>query len=181
MLGVNKLLAFLRRSVGLRDDAASATGSLHAKVADLATTKHNALTASINTRQKPRGPAGAFGTFSTAEVTYQTALNITGIGTLRALKARKASAGPEGQTAVKITIDGHVVADGRTPSVTATTDFFPVEFMFVTDGTTTTGWATLANGGRPIVNLDFKTSLKIEVMRLTGGDGASVMWYYEIE
>ena len=33
MLGINKLLAFLRRSVGLRDDAASATGSLHAKVA----------------------------------------------------------------------------------------------------------------------------------------------------
>ena len=39
MLGINKLLAFLRRSVGLRDDAASATGSLHAKVADIATNK----------------------------------------------------------------------------------------------------------------------------------------------
>ena len=31
MLGINKLLAFLRRQVGLRTDAASATGSLHAK------------------------------------------------------------------------------------------------------------------------------------------------------
>ena len=35
MLGINKLLAFLRRQVGLRDDAASATGSLHAKVTDV--------------------------------------------------------------------------------------------------------------------------------------------------
>ena len=34
MLGINKLLAFLRRQVGLRTDAASATGSLHAKVAE---------------------------------------------------------------------------------------------------------------------------------------------------
>ena len=34
MLGVNKLLAFLRHSVGLRGDAASATGSLHAKIAE---------------------------------------------------------------------------------------------------------------------------------------------------
>ena len=34
MLGINKLLAFLRRQVGLRTDAASATGSLHAKIAE---------------------------------------------------------------------------------------------------------------------------------------------------
>ena len=32
MLGVNKLLAFLRRQVGLRTDTASATGSLHGKL-----------------------------------------------------------------------------------------------------------------------------------------------------
>ena len=34
MLGINKLLAFLRRQVGLRTDAAAAAGSLHAKVAE---------------------------------------------------------------------------------------------------------------------------------------------------
>ena len=32
MLGINKLLAFLRRQMGLRTDAASATGSAHAKL-----------------------------------------------------------------------------------------------------------------------------------------------------
>ena len=35
MLGINKLLAFLRRSVGLRDDAASATGSALARLAQI--------------------------------------------------------------------------------------------------------------------------------------------------
>ena len=39
MLGINKLLAFLRRQVGLRTDAASATGSLHAKIKDIADNK----------------------------------------------------------------------------------------------------------------------------------------------
>lgn len=35
MLGINKILAFVRRQVGLRTDTASATGSLHAKVKQL--------------------------------------------------------------------------------------------------------------------------------------------------
>ena len=50
MLGINKLLAFLRRSVGLRDDAASATGSLHAKTKDV----KDSITAQIGTSAHTR-------------------------------------------------------------------------------------------------------------------------------
>ena len=50
MLGINKLLAFLRRSVGLRTDAASATGSLHAKTKDV----KDSITAQIGTSAHTR-------------------------------------------------------------------------------------------------------------------------------
>ena len=51
MLGINKLLAFLRRQVGLRTDPASATGSLHGKLKDIADNKlQTAIGTSAHTR-----------------------------------------------------------------------------------------------------------------------------------
>ena len=178
MFGIMEaMLSFLRRQVGLRSDVADGAGSLHAKIVY---TKEQIET-SVETRQKPRGPAGAFGVFSTTLSSYQTVLDITGVGILRALQARQASSGPSAQVGVKITVDGYVVSDCISPSATATNLYYPApDFLFNKTGETA-GLATVANGGCALLGLNFKDSLKIEVKKATSGDAASVYWFYETE
>ena len=73
MLGINKLLAFLRRSVGLRDDAASATGSLHAKTKDV----KDSITAQIGTSAHTRASNTVMGWLNSPIKSIQRGVTIT--------------------------------------------------------------------------------------------------------
>jgi len=159
-------------TVGAPEDTASATGSLHAKVADV----KDQLDVLPSTRQAPRGVQGAAGSFYTGNNSaYQTALNITGKGKLVGLKL--------GDTAsdhgfVKVTVDGTVISSGR--GYNSGPHYPTPEWMFVTDGTTLI-YDTIANGGTPInAAISFKTSLKIE-LKVFAGIGVYVYWQYELE
>ena len=168
MLGINKILGFVRRQVGLRTDTASATGSLHAKTAD--------VKESIEALKKPIDFANLIsGTFSTMQKEYQTALNISGNGKLVLMTASKASAGPSGSLGIRITIDGVVVSDAYSTSVTTTTLFYPTGGLL----TAGLGWST-GTDGPLVLDLDFKQSLKIELKMIGSGDAATVSWKYNL-
>lgn len=170
------MLSFLRRQVGLRTDTASATGSLHAKTADV----KESLGAAIEALKKPIDFANLIsGTFSTTQTEYQTALNISGNGKLVLMTASKASAGPSGSLGIRITIDGVVVSDAISSGVTTTTLFYPSgALLYITDSAKV-GWTT-ATDGPLTLDLDFKESLKIELKIISLGDAASVSWKYNL-
>ena len=181
MLGINKLLAFLRRQVGLRTDAASATGSLHGKVKHLNDTTVPAVTtsvnANVNTRTAPRGVAGVPGSFTTTQTTYQTALNITGTrGKLIALSIH--STGSPVTVQLQLTVDGFVIGTNMTSEGATPNDqiFYPTQLLLGQNP----AFQSLANGGRPQVDLHFKSSLKLAI-RSTDGQTVIVRWLYETE
>lgn len=100
---LDAIYAYLSRMVGNRTDAASSTGSLHAKVADL----KSYVTTQIATVQKPRSlqPGGSY-TNNSGTTSYQTVLNITGRGRLW---KHTLTNGPSGTVTLRITVDGQVV------------------------------------------------------------------------
>ena len=154
MLGINKLLAFLRRSVGLRDDAASATGSLHAKLTDFRNYYTNAraplidyLDAAITTRAPhPSQLTTTFHTANSTSTTYLTVVDTTGNGYCSIVAI---SLG-EAETGLKITIDGTVVGSDV---------------------------IVCGAGQSASILLPFKNSVKVEVRRLSGtGTAACRCW-----
>ncbi len=102
MLGINKILAYVRRQVGLRTDAADATGSALARL------KHITDSA-IPSVQNPRG---------LQKITYvkqgeslntfvdTTVLNLTGRGVLRQISILNNSGFAGGLTYCEIIVDG---------------------------------------------------------------------------
>lgn len=162
--------SYLSRMVGNRTDAADPAGSLHGKVADLATNKKQDIINAVNTRQSPRGPVTARGSFSSSNgAVWETALNITGKGKLVAL-------GAYGSTtqalSIKVTVDGYLF-DFASPAVADT--FFPAPVYVKTS---TDALNTAANGGRPdMFQIEFKSSLKIEVY-YPAANNHSVYWIY---
>lgn len=158
--------------VGTKEDVASATGSLHAKIAE--------LRAYINTElakvQKPRGVHGASGYFATSESSFQTALNVTGRGKLTALRCRTNS---NAGAYIKITIDGTAVGFGNV-EVSGATWWYPTKvFPFTTSNNSSD--MNFSADGDSRVELSYKTSLKIEISAMQAGKAVSVGWQYEHE
>ena len=148
------LLNFFRQQTGLKTDAASSSGSVHAKLKYLNDTTVPAVTtnvnAVVNTRQKPRGLVKGSG--STASTSYVAVLNITAKGSLN--YATIDNSGSAATTYMKITIDGTMVLE---TSEEGTTEHFITPY----------GDSATAPGA---LNWEFKTSLKIEC-RVSSGTG----------
>lgn len=154
------LLSFLRRQVGLRTDVASATGSLHAKVKDVK-----------DSVQSPRGPAGAAGSFMTTSTNFVTVLDITGKGRLVGLLLYQTSVN---NPAVVVTVDGDVLANGES-SLDAEGFSYPSKDFYLYAGMFT------ATGETRNAEINFKTSLKLQLKTKTIGDQAMLCWLYELE
>lgn len=164
MFGIMEaLLSFIRRQVGLRTDVDSSTGSLHAKVGYIKT-----YLAGI----KKKGFIKT--SFSSSSTSYQTALNVSGSGKLDILSlTASATANPT----VKITIDGNVICDIATGTISSGTYKLPgVGFPFLSTAALNWNYVELATAATCYVPftplcLEFKSSLKIEVK----GDNANTI------
>jgi hypothetical protein len=172
MFGLSEaMLGFIRRQIGLRTDAASATGSVHAKLGDLRSYLYNAIDSFVSTRQKPRGVvAGSKGLFGGGSgSTWVTALNVTGKGKLLGL-------GFQGQYSsgydVRITVDGYVVFSG---GVKGNTHSFPTKYFYVNPYN---GEQTDVSGSPQYAEIEFKSSLKIE---MKGTSDFGTYWLYVLE
>jgi hypothetical protein len=158
------MLSFLRRQVGLRTDAASATGSLHAKIAYLKDT-------TIPGRQAPRGPAGAFGSFSTSQPSYQTALNVSGRGSLIGLVLTGQNDMLE-HAYVKLTVDGYALAESHGPDA-GNIAYPELNYLFG-------GLNFSASGDPRNAEIEFKSSLKIELKNVNHNT-CTIKWLYTVE
>lgn len=167
-------LDIVNTNIGSKTDTASATGSLHAKVKDLKDNGSPAI-------QKPRGAAGTPGSCSNTGTSYNTALNITGKGKLKALAIYRAG-GSTSVIKLRLTIDGVVVAEGCTPNIT-NTYYYPLPLFLLTNAAATQAWDTAANDGKANnAEISFKSSLKIEICAPTGTSSyGTVYWQYEKE
>ena len=164
-----KILSLVNEALtrlGKKTDAASATGSVHAKIAHIVGTV-------IPTLQKPRGLHGAPGSFTTALTTYQTALSITGRGRLVYLAAATAS---NSTGDIQIEIDGTLVALASIGTTSGDLWYPDKQFPFSVRVLT----ATFASTGDPHLDMSFKESLVIYIKADMGG-GAYVYWQYENE
>ena len=133
--------------------------------------------------QKPRGPAGAVGSFSTSELTYQTALNVTGKGCLKQVQLMRSGGGSNTrQVYIKITVDGVVVVSAGFSSAAVTIGHPHASFIFNGNTDALSGLTVSSAVPASLLILDFKTSLKIETQVGPSSDLlATVSWYYEIE
>jgi hypothetical protein len=159
------IIGWLQYHLGLRTDAASASGSLHAKIGEVRTYLYNA----INARQKPRGNlvVGSFGDIRSTGLV--TVLNIAGRGELLSVWAYMAT---HSSGSIKITIDGTVLATGSNPYYDDSFYLYPVNLFgkYVTDAADSA------------VNIPFKSSLKIECALLQGSwNWFNVHWAYVLE
>lgn len=169
---LSALIGWLGYHLGLRTDAASATGSLHAKI-------ENIVTNLIPTLQKPRAVHGVYGSlFNGVDTSYTTALNVSGKGKLTRLSAVTDALSP---AYVKITVDGTIVAWGRA-TASSGAYHYPTSFMFfqvIEDDKLI--FDTVANGGNAInAEISYKSSLKIETKPDTNGH-IQLYWQYEHE
>ena len=168
MLGIKKLLAFLRRQVGLRTDAASATGSLHAKIKNI-----NDNTIPNTVRQKPRGPAGAYGSLTSGTVAWVTALNVPGKGRLVLLGRNQTNAL---KSRVRVTVDGFVLATSGVSYDGPAGDSFPPHDYYLASPR----MVAIAEGvSARNAEINFKTSLRLEIYSDLGS--TTLNWLYEIE
>lgn len=157
---IGSLIGWIAYHLGLRTDAASASGSLHAKVKYLNDTTVPAVTTSVNanvaTRQKPRGTA-AYGTFSTTSTAYVTAKSVSGTG--KFLGCRFYGTGGTPYPAYcRITIDGVQIGEVSTDSAS---------------------WVQFSLAGATAFS--FKTSLLIEIRTGNVSFTTYVDWIYEVE
>ena len=152
MFGFNEaMLSFLRRQVGLRTDAASASGSLHGKVTELRNYLVNTIQSYLANTIYPRTDA------FNAKNSYiaQERFTYTGSGTRELIDVSGSgyftglSAMTTGSIRIRITIDGMTKLDGITNSVDFVSSNFPVNQL-------------------PAF-LRFKTSLKIEAAFVNTG------------
>jgi hypothetical protein len=171
-------------NVGSNADAASVTGSLHAKIKELRTFL-NTLIASV---QKPRGIIA--GNYTASTTSYVTALSVTGKGTLRHLFAYKTTSNTY-QSNVKVIADGVTVGWGQLIMGDADVVACPAPAFWAgiseDDGNTYTNFDTDFSGTEilfpyALPNITFKTSLQIQMKkRSTSYNGSPVYWIYEKE
>ena len=163
------LLGFLRKQIGLRTDVASATGTLHAKVADVKAQ----IDVLPSTRQAPRGVVTASrGSFSTASATLTTALDISGKGKLMKL-GFFVNNGQSGT--IQITVDGILVLSHISNSNAG--QLYPVHTVYLSSAATGLMALETAGGDANYAEIEFNTSLKIAIAS-QGTTFHRVDWFY---
>lgn len=172
-------MSFIRRQVGLRTDAASASGSLHAKAGALKTTINTQCDVKTSTRQAPRGLVGAAGYVSVNDhVAYTTVLNITGRGRLLYLGVYPAI---DKTIIVRVSVDGHLAGAGRIAGPSPTGMFCPTgDFVLRPDEGDVRFVKADDRIAVPLL-IPFVSSLKIEAKVPISGHFGSVYWLYEKE
>lgn len=91
------LISFIRRQVGLRNDTASSTGSLHAKITNIA--DKNIITNGSAVKSVQRGTANLVGTGYTSPATYyEVEVTISSVNLSKAVLIFSNNASPD-QTA----------------------------------------------------------------------------------
>ena len=158
---IEALLSFMRRQVGLRTDTADPAGSLHAKVKYLNDTQlisvRDNINSNVNSRQKPRTPLS--GSFNTNSATYVTALSVSGKGRLVRIRIR--SSNSDGNAYCVVRLDGK-------------------SFSFRTTSTSFVEFNPFGTSGGPF-DLNFNSSLQIQIKNQTGTYYTYVRYVYEIE
>lgn len=159
------LLSFFRRQVGLRTDAASATGSVHAKVTDVKDT--------LATIQRPR-TSQEIGLFSgnSLDANYVQAGLITGRGMLMELQFYNSSSSVFGGN-LRVTVDDTVVYT-LPVNISGETTEYPNSGFYFGGNVSTTGNSYNAM-------LSFKSSLKLEVNRTSEYGNFQIKWRTELE
>jgi hypothetical protein len=171
MFGFDVILAYIRKQIGQRTDPANASGSLHAKVAEL----KNYVNEQLALVQHPRGSAK--GSFATHSASMVTALNLSGKGRLLALKLN-ANTNTAAVATVKITVDGEVIAQAWSAAATLANQYLIADWMW---GTTTIFAAAAAGSVVPKnAEISFNESLKLE-LQSDGNVYWTISWFYEIE
>ncbi len=161
---ISAIIGWLQYHLGLRTDAASSSGSLHGKMAEL---RANYLPTELPKLQKPRGYGGV-GFYRTTSTTPVTALNISGRGALQGIYVHSSSSA---QVFLKITIDGEQFVHTASP--------WPGAAGFYTLKVGTYPF-DLGAAVSPFLTINFKSSLKIEIY-VKATTTATVYWYYELE
>ena len=168
-------MSFIRRQVGLRSDAASAGGSLHAKVAELRSYFENEL----RKYQKPRKSIKASYT-ADAGSAYVTAFNISGRGRLTHFRIMITST--NASPIFRIVIDGEEVIKGQGKSGVASKYQYPTSgFLWTNDEATRIVDDTVSGMINMIPGLSFKSSLLIQTKGSTASGMIVVNIIYEIE
>jgi hypothetical protein len=174
---VKTVIDTVNTNVGSNANAASATGSVHAKLKELRTY----ITNQINTSQKPRR-AIISGSYAAKNLNPGvTALNITGKGKLNALEISFYHQA-ETYAYMRITVDG--VSLGMFETRRDTSGFFyPSPGFFFNSGDEC--FSTVYNGGSQGNlggGISFTSSLKIEVWGWKDATSNYVFkWQYELE
>ncbi len=166
MFGIMEaLLGFIRRQVGLRTDAASASGSVHAKVTDVKDT--------LATIQKPRtsNEIGSFNSGSLGTDYVQVGL-ITGRGMLMELQFYNSSGSVFGGN-LRVTVDDTVVYTLPVNIAGETTEYPNSGFYF--------GGGVSATGNSYNAMLSFKSSLKLEANKTSEYGNFQIKWRTELE
>lgn len=118
------LINYFRQQVGLKADAASATGSVHAKLA-FVDALIDTLTSLVSTNipyLKSARPK-YIGAISNTEGNWTTIASITGAGYLTGVLAGWKAVGQHGNLYVEITIDGTAIITGTDAPVAITETF----------------------------------------------------------
>lgn len=123
MLGINKLLGFLARQVGLRTDTASTTGSLHAKVGAVSAKVVDGIrlrSAVASNTSKLLITADMSSTATVAEMKRAVFVNISGQIRVK-FKLSRWGAGGAPTAYAEIRVDGIIVKTENTTSTTYVT------------------------------------------------------------
>lgn len=193
------IIGWLQYHLGLRTDAASASGSLHAKMGDIKNTIASQIATVLGTVQKPR--ALAIGSYSIpAGYGQYTVLNVSGKGKLNGLRIYGQS-DYEPCFGVSIYIDGVLMSsttiDNYSGNFFPGPDFFWPMSYYTGSGSSRrnlSGWVVAREVSSssnytdyPYVNqfigylgIPFKTSLRINVHK-EGNNPDTIYWAYEYE
>ena len=182
MFGLGEaLLSFIRRQVGLRTDAASSTGSLHAKIVEM----RAYLGGKVQKVQRPRSIKRIEWTTSSTELT--NVLYVTGKGELLALAHMNPTQTVD-QGLYRIVLDGIEIFNGNTGkggtpiSRGSSTDYgkaFSPDLVITTlYSNSSVSWGELGTIGG--LNLPFSTSLLIQCAK-EGANWVAGVALYSLE
>ena len=175
MFGIMEaLLSFIRRQVGLRTDAASSTGSIHAKIGDLKNTVSSLANTIMSTLQKPRGNP-VLGSFHfNAGRDSTTVLDITGRGQLLSVWLRRSTT--SGSVNVSVYIDEVLISDGKW--FFGATDYgYPINWLGSSGADNIQKYGQDVGSG--MLNIPFKSRLRVEVS--DANKGGRLNWAYVLE
>lgn len=170
---ISAIIGWLQYHLGLRTDAASSSGSLHGKMAELRTY----LYSNISLVQKPR-TTQVKGSFSTTSSTFVTALSITGKGRLVILQGYSSS----NASWIKIIVDGTTTIYSTIPN--SSTMLYPSRDFYLHSGGEGEAFATPENGGAHynMPPISYKSSLQIQLQASQSPLASPVIyWVYEKE